>query len=76
MEEYLRVEGRVAAARLAITDPGLGTDPDDPHSRPVPEADVAIVRERLGEVSTAQAPLPVSSAPAPAPTRPGSPPPP
>ena len=59
MEDFVRVEGQVNAARLALTDPSLTeVDPDDPHSRPVPEEHVALVRPRLPEVQVAQGPLP------------------
>ena len=59
MEDFVRVEGQVNAARLALTDPRLAeADPEDPYSRPVPEGQLELVRPRLEEVRAAQAPLP------------------
>lgn len=59
MEDFVRVEGQVNAARLALLDPKLAErDPDDPYSRPVPEEHLELVRPRLEEVRAAQAPLP------------------
>jgi len=56
LDDYLRVEGQVSAARLRLEDPEIFAREFRPED--APDAAVALVQARLDAVRAAQAPLP------------------